>query len=52
MQKKVKPIILAIYSQLFFSKFDIKNEESNIKEENPTVNKTSRITIHKKGEGL
>ena len=30
----------------------MKNEVSNITEENPTVNKTSRIASHKKGDGL
>ncbi|MFL3044442.1 MAG: hypothetical protein ACJZ1S_01450 [Candidatus Neomarinimicrobiota bacterium] len=38
-QKKIKPIILAKYSQLERSKFEVKNEANNATEENPTVNK-------------
>ena len=51
-QKKIKPIILAKYSQLERSKFEVKNEANNATEENPTVNKTNLMMIHNDGAGF
>ena len=51
-QKKIKPIILAKYSQLERSKFEVKNEANNATEENPTVNKTNLMMIHNNGVGF
>ena len=51
-QKKIKPIILAKYSQLERSKFEVKNEANNATEENPTVNKTNLTMIHNDGLGF
>ena len=51
-QKKIKPIILAKYSQLERSKFEVKNEANNATEENPTVNKTNLMMIHNDGSGF
>ena len=50
-QKKIKPIILAKYSQLERSKFEVKNEANNATEENPTVNKINLMMIHNDGLG-
>ena len=51
-QKKIKPIILAKYSQLERSKFEVKNEANNATEENPTVNKTNLMMIHNDWSGF
>ena len=51
-QKNIKPIILAKYSQLERSKFEVKNEVNSATEENPTVNKTTLIIIHNNGVGF
>ena len=51
-QKKIKPIILAKYSQLERSKFEVKNEANNATEENPTVNKINLMMIHNDGLGF
>ena len=51
-QKKIKPIILAKYSQLERSKFEVKNEANNATEENPTVNKTNLMMIHNDRSGF
>ena len=51
-QKKIKPIILAKYSQLERSKFEVKNEANNATEENPTVNKTNLMMIHNDESGF
>jgi len=44
--------MLAKYSQLERSKFEVKNEANKATEENPTVNKTNLMMIHNNGVGF